>query len=327
MRTSSLTPALMLRLLFQSIEQGLGQSLSQVSWLVFGGGLTLLVFVILVPPWRIRMQYLTARTGMEQRWVMTCGHCGRQALVSGRKCGTCGNDLGIPWMVRLWTASTRKSEGTFLRRLKWGVHLLGSATFLLFSVWIVTATGSLAPQGALHRLFLGLAFVALAVFGWLAGRALGMRRHGLLTRAGDAVMALAAIGTMAVALFLADSARPQQEIPLARFDSIANTAQIGEQVLFLPEGEIGFEYLQLDQENLGYHRIIPLALSGRERIPFQRNALKQRVISHLRKHATGYTARGLTVRLRTDRLRITPGQSYEVVEREGQVLMRNVAIR
>jgi len=326
-RTSSLTPALMLRLLFQSIEQGLGQSLSQVSWLVFGGGLTLLVFVILVPLWRIRMQYLTARTGMEQRWVMTCGHCGRQALVSGRKCGTCGNDLGIPWMVRLWTASTRKSEGTFLRRLKWGVHLLGSAAFLLFSVWIVTATGSLAPQGALHRLFLGLAFAALAVFGWLAGRALGMRRHGLLTRAGDAVMALAAIGTMAVALFLADSARPQQEIPLARFDSIANTAQIGEQVLFLPEGEIGFEYLQLDQENLGYHRIIPLALSGRERIPFQRNALKQRVISHLRKHATGYTARGLTVRLRTDRLRITPGQSYEVVEREGQVLMRNVAIR
>ena len=230
-------------------------------------------------------------------------------------------------MVRLWTASTRKSEGTFLRRLKWGVHLLGSAAFLLFSVWIVTATGSLATQGALHRLFLGLAFAALAVFGWLAGRALGMRRHGLLARAGDAVMALAAIGTMAVALFLADSARPQQEIPLARFDSIANTAQIGEQVLFLPEGEIGFEYLQLDQENLGYHRIIPLALSGRERIPFQRNALKQRVISHLRKHATGYTARGLTVRLRTDRLRITPGQSYEVVEREGQVLMRNVAIR
>ena len=55
--------------------------------------------------------------------------------------------------------------------------------------------------------------------------------------------------------------------------------------------------------------------------------MKQWVISHLRKHAAGYTARGLTVRLRTDRLRITPGQSYEVVEREGQVLMRNVADR
>ncbi len=317
----------MLRLLFQSIEQGLGQSLSQISWLFYGGGLTLLVFVILVPVWQIRMQYLTTRTGMEQRWVMTCGHCGRRTLVSGRKCRSCGQDLGIPWMVRLWTASTRKSDGTFARRLKWGVHLLGSAAFLLFSVWIVTATGSLAPQGALHRLFLGLAFVALAVFGWLAGRALGIRRHGVLARAGDAVMALAAIGTMAVALFLADSARPQREISLARFDTIANTVRIGERVLLLPEGEIGFEYLQLDQENLGYHRIIPLALSGSERIPFQRNALKQRVISHLRKHAAGYTARGITVRLRTDRLRITPGQSYEVVEREGQVLMRNVASR
>jgi len=317
----------MLRLLFQSIEQSLGQSLSQISLLFYCGGLTLLVFVILVPVWRIRMQYLTARTGMEQRWVMTCGHCGRQTLVSGRKCGTCGNDLGIPWMVRLWTAFTRKNEGTFVRRLKWGVHLLGSVAFLLLSVWIVTATGSLAPQGALHRLFLGLAFAALAVFGWLGGRALGIRRHGLLARAGDAVIALAAIGAMAVALFLADSARPQREISFARFDTSANAARIGEQVLLLPEGEIGVEYLQLDQENLGYHRIIPLALSGRERISFQRNALKQWVISHLRKHAAGYTARGLTVRLRTDRLRITPGQSYEVVEREGQVLMRNAASR
>ena len=317
----------MLRLLFQSIEQSLGQSLSQISLLFYCGGLTLLVFVILVPVWRIRMQYLTTRTGMEQRWVMTCGHCGRQTLVSGRKCGTCGNDLGIPGMVRLWTAFTRKSEGAFVRRLKWGVHLLGSVAFLLLSVWIVTATGSLAPQGALHRLFLGLAFVALAVFGWLGGRALGIKRHGMLARAGDAMIALAAIGAMAVALFLADSARPQREISLARFDTSANAARIGEQVLLLPEGEIGVEYLQLDQENLGYHRIIPLALSGRERIAFQRNALKQWVISHLRKHATGLTARGLTVRLRTDRLRITPGQSYEVVEREGQVLMRNAANR
>jgi hypothetical protein len=322
-----LKPAFMLRLLFQSIEQSLGQSLSQVSWLFYCGGLTLLVFVILVPVWRIRMQYLTARTGMEQRWVMTCGHCGRQTLVSGRKCGTCENDLGIPWMVRLWTAFTRKGEGPFVRRLKWGVHLLGSAAFLLLSVWIVTATGSLAPQGSLHRLFLGLAFVALAVFGWLGGRALGIRQHGLLARAGDAMIALAAIGAMAVALFLADSARPQREISLVRFDTSANAARIGEQVLLLPEGEIGVEYLQLDQENLGYHRIIPLTLSGREGISFQRNALKQWVISHLRKHAAGYTARGLTVRLRTDRLRITPGQSYEVVEREGQVLMRNVADR
>ncbi|MGH9425333.1 MAG: hypothetical protein ACRD2L_03385, partial [Terriglobia bacterium] len=60
---------------------------------------------------------------------------------------------------------------------------------------------------------------------------------------------------------------------------------------------------------------------------FQRNALKERVISHLRKHAAGYTARGLTVRLRTDRLQIVPGQSYEVIEREGQVLLRSMTSR
>jgi len=105
-----------------------------------------------------------------------------------------------------------------VRRLKWGVHLLGSVAFLLLSVWIVTATGSLAPQGALHRLFLGLAFAALAVFGWLGGRALGIRRHGLLARAGDAVIALAAIGAMASLCFW-----PIPQDPNGKFHLLAST--------------------------------------------------------------------------------------------------------
>jgi len=317
----------MLRLLFQNLEQTLGPSLSHVSLLVYCGGLTLLLVVILVPVWRVWMEYLTTRTGMERYWVMTCGRCGTRTTVTGRTCSHCEEDLGIPWTVRLWTASARSSVGTSARRLRWGVHLLGSSAFLLLSIWVVIATGALAPQGALHRFFLGFAILALAIAGWLGGRALRIGGQGVLARAGDAVMALAAIGLMAIALFLADAARPPNEIPLARFDTVANAARIGERVLLLSEGEIGFEYLQLDQEHLSYHRIIPLAFSGGGRVPLQCGILSQWVTGHLRQHAAGYTSRGFTVRVRNDRLRITPGKSYEVVERAGQVLMRTAGSR
>ncbi len=317
----------MLRLLFQNIEQSLGPSLAQVSLLLYWGGLALLLLVVLAPVWRVWVESLTARTGMEQRWVMICPHCQKRTTVTGRRCGICKEDLGIPMVVRLWTLFTRRGKGTFIRRLRWVSHLLGSFVFLLLSVLIVTATGVLAPQGALHRLFLGLALVALAVVGWSGGRALRIGHPGVLTRVGDAAMALAAIGVMAVMLFLADAARPIEEIVLARFDTIDNAARIGERVLPLPEGEIGFDYLQLDQEALGYHRVIALGFSASERVPFHRNLLKQRITTHLRRHAAGYTARGLTVRVRTDRLQVTPGQAYEVVEREGHVLMRSAGSR
>jgi len=317
----------MLRLLFQNIEQSLGPSLVQVSSLLYWGGLALLLLVALAPVWRVWMESLTVRTGMEQRWLMTCPNCKKRTIVTGHRCGICKEVLGIPMVVRLWTLFTRRGKGPLIRQLRWVSHLLGSLVFLLLSVWIVTATGVLAPQGALHRLFLGLALVALAVAGWSGGRALRIGHQGLLTRVGDAAMALAAIGVMAVMLFLADAARPIEEIVLARFETIDNAARIGERVLPLPQGEIGFDYLQLDQEALGYHRVIALGFSASERVPFHRNLLKQRITTHLRKHAAGYTARGLTVRVRTDRLQITPGQSFEVVEREGHVLMRSAGSR
>lgn len=312
----------MLRLLFQIIEQSLGPSLSEVASLIYWISLLLLVCTVLVPVYRVRMDYATARTGMEQRWVMTCGHCGKLTMVTGRTCGQCGRDLGIPWMVRLWTASSRRQGGKWTQRIKWVGHLLGSAGFLILSIWLVTVIGALAPQGELHRLFLGFALLAWAAVGWLAGRALRLGPRGMLGRVRDALLALAAIGVMALALFLADAARPIREIPLARFSTDGGMVRIGERRVLLPQGEIEFEYLQLDHDRFGYHRIIPVAFLGAERVPFPRSALGQWVANHLREHAETCTARGLTVRLRSDRLRVTPGQSYEVIQQEGQVLIR-----
>src|SRR2546427_8329395 len=58
---------LMLRLLFQNLEQTLGPALSQLSLFFYFGGLTLLVFVVLVPVWRGWVWAFEARSGAEHR--------------------------------------------------------------------------------------------------------------------------------------------------------------------------------------------------------------------------------------------------------------------
>jgi len=159
---------------------------------------------------------------------------------------------------------------------------------------------------------------------WLGGRALRLGSGTLFHRVRDVLIALAALGVMAMALFLADAARPIPEERLAHFYVEGSLAHIGGRVIFLPEEEIGFEYLQLDHDLLGYHRVVPMAFVGTTRLPVSRSALGQWIINHLRTYADTYTARGLTVRLRTDRLRVGPGHSYEIVRRKGQVLIRRV---
>lgn len=314
----------MLRLLFQSIEQSLGPGLAPAALVIYWSGLILLALVVLVPIYRLRMDYKTARSGMVQHWVMTCPNCDKLTLVSGRYCGFCDHDLNISWTVRLWTSSYGWIESKAARLIRWITHLAGILTFLALSVWLVTSTGVLAPQGEVHRLFLGLGLLAWAAVGRFGGRTLRVGRRGILARAGDAIVALAAVGILAIALFLADAARPTPETVLATFSTTEGKARIGDQLLALSEGEIGFEYLQLDHELLGYHRIVPLAFKGNDRFPFPKNAMERLVVTHLRKHTGGYSKRGLAVRLRTDRLQVAPGQLYEVIQREGQVLIRRV---
>ena len=314
----------MLRLLFQSLEQSLGSSLSQAAFVIYWIGVMLLAYAVLVPVYRIVMDYAAARRGLEQHWVMTCRNCGNVTLVRGRLCAHCDWELDIPWTLKRWAALPTRHRGKWARRLKWAGHLFGSAGFLLLSIWVITAIGALSPQGELHRLFVGFALIAWAAVGWFGGRMLRLEPRGLLPRVGDGLVALAAMGAMAIALFLADAARPISEIQLARFTTVKGVARIGEDLIPLPQGEIGFDYLQLDHELLGYHHIVSVGFSSGERVPLSRNAIALEIVNHLRQHAVGYTNRGLTVRLRKEHIVVSPDQSYEVIQREGQVLIRRV---
>jgi hypothetical protein len=202
---------------------------------------------------------------------------------------------------------------------------LASALFVLLAIRLILETGALEPNGSLHRLFLGMVLLSLAAVGWFGGRTLTLSRRGIVARLGDAMVTLAAIGMLAVTVFLAGNAMPVREVQLAHFATAPGLADIGYRTIALANDEIGFEYLQLDHKLLGYHRVIPLAFLGTDRVPVHRSPLKESVIDHLREHADMYHRRGLLVRLRSDRLKVTAGQQYEVVDIGGEILIRRAA--
>jgi hypothetical protein len=223
------------------------------------------------------------------------------------------------WRMRgaAWLASPAMARAARLYRFA------GIAVFVALAVWTVLESGALRPSGTLDRLFLGVGLLALAAAGRGAARALGPGRRGVLPRGGDALTAAAAVGVLAAALFLAAAARPIPETLLAHVDASAGSAQVnGVAVRTTADGEIGVEYLQVTHEALGYSRIVPLAYVGAERVAVRLDAPVRWIVRHLRTHAETWERRGVTVRVRRDSRRVTPGERYDVVEIRGQLLIR-----
>ncbi|HEX7125251.1 MAG TPA: hypothetical protein VF406_05655 [Thermodesulfobacteriota bacterium] len=301
----------MLRLLFQSLESLFGAGLDDVARVVYLAGALVLVLAALRPLWRLWADWRTERAGLEERWVGACTACGLTGPLWRGACSACGADLGLPWVVRwrtrgaAWLASPAWRRAARAYRLAGALLFLGAAGSALWTV--VSPPGG----GALHRLFAGLGFFALAVAGFAFGRALGPARRGIVARAGYMLHGMAAVGLLAVLLFLAGAARPPAETRLVAAAPRPNA-----------EGEVGIEYLQLDHELLGFRRIVPLAYLGAERTPVDLAAPTRWAVAHFRAHADDWERRGLTVRLRRDMRRVTPGERYEIVESGGQVLIR-----
>ena len=62
----------MLRLLFDSIEQSLGSSLSGIAGAVYWSGFVLLAMALIGPLYRRLMEFVASRLGLERHWVMPC---------------------------------------------------------------------------------------------------------------------------------------------------------------------------------------------------------------------------------------------------------------
>lgn len=312
----------MLHLLFQSLEQAFGSALWSLAVGAYAGGLVALAVAGLLPLSRRWAEHLARGYGLQQVWIVTCPHCGRVTRTAGHRCGFCELSLDLPVSLRLWSGAAAVRPSLRGQRARWSFHLAGNLAFLLLSGWLLVALDVFRADGSLHRLFVGLGLMAWAAVGAFAGRALRLAPTGILSRARDGLLAGAWLGFFAVTAFLASEARPTPETLLATFRVDAGTVWVRDRPLPIPSGEVGFEYLQLDHELLDFHAVIPLALVGRSRVPLGRSLLKGPLVTHLRAHQDAYAARGLTVRLRTDRHRVTPGSDYDVVTRRGQVMIR-----
>lgn len=312
----------MLRLFFHGIEQTLGPALAGVAFLVYAAALVVLALAVLLPLYARWMERLAMGYGLQQVWIMTCEHCGRTTRAAGRHCGYCDQALELPTTLKLWSGAIRKRTSIRGQTTRWAVHLAGSLLFLLLSGWLVLTLDVFNPNGSLERLFLGFGLLAWSAVGWFTSRAARLAPMGALGRMRDGALAVASIGFVSIWLFLAEEAKPVPETLIATFTAKPTAIEVGSQLLQIPSGEVVFEYLQVDHELLGYHDVIPLAFVGSNRIPVSHSPLSRAIIAHLRANPDDYAARGLTVRYRTDRHKVTSGYAYEVVERMGQLLIR-----
>jgi hypothetical protein len=179
-------------------------------------------------------------------------------------------------------------------------------------------------EGSLPQLFVGLALLAWAAFGRFAARIVRLDGGGVSGRLTEVGLAAVAFLVFMGSAFLADASRVQDGAHLVRVRSADGAVQIGEQGLAAPDGAVRFEYLQLDHRVLGYRRIIPLALHGQGRLSLLNNDVEQWIANELVALADGRTRRGLLIRLRTEHLRLAPGHSYDLLHRDGQVVLQPV---
>jgi hypothetical protein len=316
----------MLRSLFQAIEQSLGSSLDTVATVVYWAGILLLVHRVFASVFRLRMEMVAAQMKMEESVVMECPYCHRETVVHDAQCAFCRKSLELPFTMRAWHFIRLRHQPMWWRWTRWACDSLGITAFVALTVAGVIALHAWAPAGPLQKLFIGVALACWVAISWLVARVLDLGGGGPIARLRDTVFAFAVAGVLALSLLLTAESRPVVETVMWRIPvGEGGIARIDEQVLPLPQGMIGFEYLQVDHDLLGYHRIIPLAFLGNERLELKHGKVENWFLDNLWKHMLGYTERGLSVRSRVEQFMVVPNQSYEVVERDKQVYFRPAA--
>jgi hypothetical protein len=310
---------------FQSIEQWFGPSLGTAATIVYWLAVALLAHRILAPMLRLRMDMVSAGLHMQDSLILECPACHRETIVQDKQCAFCRKSIELPWSVKLWHFFKLRRQPRWLRWIRWAYDGAGLVFYLGLTIIGANALRVWAPEGALHQLFLGVAILCWAAIGWFVARVLHFGIGGPFGRLRDAVFAFAAAGVLSLSLFLATESRIGSETVLWRVPvNEGGIARVEDKSLPLAQGIIGFEYLQVDHKLLAYHRVIPLAFIGADRLELKLGRFEKWCATLLLKHAQGYSERGLSVRSRVEQFVVAPSREYEVVEREQQVYFRTI---
>jgi hypothetical protein len=315
----------MLASLLATIEQGLGPSLATAGNIAFLIGLIMLAYVVLAPLIGIVVEWQADRIGMEREWIMHCDTCRKTTVVAGSVCEHCGQQLGIPWTVRLQHYFGHGSEPHWLRVARWFYMLVGIAGFALVTLAALGFTSAWSPQTNVEKLFVGLSMLTWGGLGWLLGRVVGIGTGGPVSRVRDAVFSMALIALLMITTALATAARPVEETIVARVTVDGQVAQLGTKATALAGYPLGFEYLYVEHAFAGFRHVTPLAIVGTQRIELPQGARQDHVSAFLWKHANGLGARGLAVRKRTDQFAVNQPGIYEIVLRGHEISIRQYA--
>lgn len=312
----------MLAILLKSIEQGLGPLLSPASDIVFWLGIFMLAYVIFTPMLRVVVEARAARIGMEREWIMQCLSCRRVTAVAGPDCENCGRSLDIPWLVRIYRFFGNEGEARWLRTTRWIYTTVGVVVFLAVTATTLMTSGAWNPQSNIEKLFVGLSMLSWAGLGWLTGRVIGIGTGGPIARVRDAIFSLALATVFITMTTIAAAARPAPETVVAQVRIDGQVAQLGSQAVALVGYQLGFEYLQVEHHFAGFSRITPLAVVGARRIDLPLGDFESRLVDLLWKHANAFTARGLSVRKRTEQFVADQSGTYQIVLRGGEISIR-----
>jgi hypothetical protein len=316
----------MLRNLFLAIEQSLGATLAPIASVVYWGALILLAHRVLAPVVRMHMEILAAKIKLEHRMVMECPFCHRDTVVQDNQCAFCRQSIGLPPSLRIWHFMRLQHQPKWLRYFRWGWDAVGLLMFIGLTIAGFVMLRAWNWSGPVQQLFFGVAILCWVAIGWLVARVLNIGGGGPFARLRDTVFSFAVAAVLALSLFLGAEARPAEETVLWRIPvGEGGIATIENRALLLPQGMIGFEYLQVNHELLGYQRVIPLAFLGNERLEVRHSGMEKWFLDNLWKHMHGYSERGLSVRNRVEQFLVVPNQDYEVVERDRQVYLRSAA--
>ncbi len=316
----------MLSLLLQTIENTLGSSLGFAASVTFWVGVLMVAYLVVAPATRIVLDISSASAGLARHWVMQCPTCKRTAVVSGAECEHCGKPLGIPWHVRLRNFFSPEIEPDWWRYTRWVWAGVGITAFVIVTLTVLIQSGAWNPQTNVEKFLVGVALIAWAGFAWLMGRVLGLNTGGPISRLRDAVYALATAAVLSALVTLAVASRPVSETILARVTVQGQVAQVNGQAMPLVGYLFGFEYLQLDHELLGYRKVFPLAVVGSSSIPLVQGDWARRIVDHFWEHANGYSARGLSVRKRTEQVLVNEPGIYDVVLSGREVKINRYAV-
>ena len=222
--------------------------------------------------------------------------------------------------MRLW------HQPIWFRWTRWGWDIIGLVVFIALTVAGFVGLSAWTWNGPLQQLFLGLAIFCWVAIGWMIGRVLNIGPGGPIARLRDLVFSFAAAGMLVFAVFFAVESTQVTETVMWRIPiGEGGIAKIEDRALLLPQGMISFEYLQVDHDLIGYHRVIPIAFLGNERLEVKHDRMEKWFLDNLWKYMQGYSERGLSVRSRVEQFLVVPNQEYEVVEREKQVYFRPAA--